>query len=143
VNAVTDFPDARYAVIKGLQTEPGREQIVLAYPSEKSLRELFAASSIVALGFATRYEAAVAGRQSFPDVVPDQQTSKALAGAEINKPRDERNSAHPRKETAFILRRLGRFLVACCSDFANFAMVIYSSSNTVSTAIRMALGSSL
>ena len=142
MNAVADFPDVRYAVIKGLQTEPGLEQIVIAYPNEKSLRELFAASSILASGFATRYEAALAGRKSLSSAVADRQTSKTMAGAETN-PRHELNSPHPRREPPFVLRKLGRLLVTCCSDVANLAIVMYSSSNTVSTAIRMAFGSSL
>jgi hypothetical protein len=59
VNPVADFPDAWYAVIEVLQTETGHENIVIAYPNEKTLREAFAASSIVAFGFATREEAMV------------------------------------------------------------------------------------
>ena len=57
MNSVVDFSDACYAVIEGLQTETGHESIVIAYPNEKTLREAFAASSIVAFGFATREEA--------------------------------------------------------------------------------------
>jgi hypothetical protein len=142
VSAVVDFPDVRYAVIEGLRTETGHEHIVIAYPNEKSLRALFAAPSIVAFGFATRDEAAVAGTASFP-IVADQQTSKIIAGAETNRSQHELNSAQPRGKTGSALRRLGRFLVTFCSDSSNLAIVIYSSSNTVSTAIRMALGSSL
>lgn len=72
MNAVVDFPDVRYAVIEGLQTEAGREHIIIAYANEKSLRDLFAAPSIVAVGFATRHEAVVAGRPSLPTAIADQ-----------------------------------------------------------------------
>lgn len=143
VSAVIDFPDVRFAVIEGLRTEAGHEHIVIAYPNEKSLRDLFAAPSIVASGFATRDEAIVAGTASFHTIVADQQTSKTIAGAEINRSQHELDSAQSRGEAASALRRLGRFLVTFCSDFSNLAIVLYSSSNTVSTAIRMALGSSL
>lgn len=143
VSAVVDFPEVRFAVIEGLRTETGHEHIVIAYPNEKSLRDLFAAPSIVAFGFATRDEAIVAGTASFPTTVADQQTSKTIAGAETNRPQHELDSAQPRGQTGSALRRLGRFLATFCSDFSNLAIVLYSSSNTVSTAIRMALGSTL
>ena len=139
--AVVDFPEVRFAVIEGLRTETGHEHIVIAYPNEKSLRDLFAAPSIVAFGFATRGEAIVAGTAAFPTAVADQQTSKTIAAAETNRPQHELDSALGQAGSA--LRRLGRFLATFCSDFSNLVIVLYSSSNTVSTAIRMALGSSL
>lgn len=46
----------QYAVID-LRTEPGRERLVIAYPDEKTLRDLLAAASIVALGYGSRQEA--------------------------------------------------------------------------------------
>lgn len=46
----------RYALIS-VQSEPGRERLVIAYPDEESLRDLIAAPSIVALGFTSRAEA--------------------------------------------------------------------------------------
>ena len=40
-----------------VRTEPGCERVVIAYPDEKSLRELLAASSILGLGYRSREEA--------------------------------------------------------------------------------------
>lgn len=134
MDAVVDFPDARYAVIEVLQAKTGHENIVIAYPNEKTLREAFAASSIVAFGFATRDEAIVA--------VADPPTIKTM-GPEISKPARSPNWAEPRKEKGSPLRRLGRFLVTSWSDVATSAVVALASTNRVSLAIRMALGSSL
>jgi hypothetical protein len=129
VNAVADVPDVRYAVIKGLQTETGHERIVIAYSNEESLRDLIAAPSIVAFGFASRDEAVVAGRAS-------------LAAPETNRPKQRLNWAASRAETGWVLR-LGRFLVTSSSNLVTSAIVTFFSSNTVSAAIRMTLGSSV
>jgi hypothetical protein len=85
VNAVDDSPNVRYAVIGVRQTETGPERIVIAYSSEESLRDLIAARSIVALGFASRDEAVVGGGASFPNCVVDQQTPETMAGADTNR----------------------------------------------------------
>jgi hypothetical protein len=134
VNAIVDFPDASYAVIEGLQTETGRENIVIAYPNEKTLRETFAASSIVAFGFATRDEAI--------EAVADPPTTETMT-TEISKPSRRPNWGEPRKEKDSILRRLGRFHVISWSDLVTSAVVMLASTNTISSAIRMALGSSV
>ncbi|MGD1021771.1 MAG: hypothetical protein ABR880_03235 [Candidatus Sulfotelmatobacter sp.] len=134
MNAVVDFPDSRYAVIEVLQTTTGHESIVVAYPNEKTLRETFAASSIVAFGFATRDEAVVA--------VADPPTIETMT-KEINQPTQRVNWAEPRKEKGSALHRLRRFLVTSWSGVATSAVVMLASTNTVSSAIRMALGSSL
>ena len=46
----------QYAVIS-LRTETRRERLVIAYPDERSLRDLLAAPSILALGYRSREEA--------------------------------------------------------------------------------------
>ena len=57
MNKLGDLCRVRYAVIEGLRTETGHERIVIAYPTEQSLRDLIAAPSIVAFGFSSREEA--------------------------------------------------------------------------------------
>jgi len=143
VNAVVDFPDVRYAVIKGPQTEAGHERIVIAYPNEKALPGLIAAPSIVAFGFASREEAVAGGRASLPISVADQRRAETMAGAETNRPQQGLNWAETRRETGSALRRLGRFLVTSYTYVVISVIVIFSSSNTVSAVIRMALGSSV
>jgi hypothetical protein len=46
----------RYAVIS-VRSEPDRERLVIAYPAEETLRDLIAAPSIVARGYASRADA--------------------------------------------------------------------------------------
>jgi hypothetical protein len=46
----------QYAVI-AVRTEPDRERLIIAYPNEKTLRDLIAAPSIEALGYRSREEA--------------------------------------------------------------------------------------
>jgi hypothetical protein len=141
VNAVADVPNVRYAVIKGLQTETGHERIVIAYPSEESLRDLIAAPSIVALGFASRDEAVMGGGTSFPNTVVDQRTPETMAGTETNSPR--RLNRQRRGETGSVSQKVRRFFSTSRSDVLTWATVIFSSSSFVPTAIRMALGSSV
>ena len=52
-----DFSSVQYAVIEALRTETGPERFVIAYPNEQSLRDVIAASSIIAFGFPSREEA--------------------------------------------------------------------------------------
>ena len=76
MNAVADFSDVWYARMEGLQTETGHEGIAIAYSNEESLRDLIAAPSIVAFGFAPRDEAIVDGGASFLIAVVDQRRRK-------------------------------------------------------------------
>ena len=142
MKAVVDFPGAWYAVIEVLQTETGHENIVIAYPNEKTLREAFAGSSIVAFGFATRDEAIVAGATSFPTAVADPRLTETMTLAEGNKPARRLNWAEPQKKIGSVLRRLGRFLATSWSDVVTSAVVLLASTRPVSAAIRMAMGSS-
>ena len=57
MNKLIDFSSVQYAVIEALRTETGPELFVIAYPNEKSLRDVIAAPSIIAFGFASREEA--------------------------------------------------------------------------------------
>jgi hypothetical protein len=142
VNAVSDFPDVRYAVIGVRQTETGPERIVIAYSSEESLRDLVAAPSIVALGFASHDEAVMGGGASLPNRVVDQQTPETMAGADTNRSQQRLNQQR-RGETGSMSQRARRFVSTCCSDVLTWATVIFYSSSFVSAAIRMALGSSV
>src|SRR6201988_870221 len=64
VNKLVDSSGVQYAVIAGIRTETGPERLVIAYPNEKSLRDLIAAPSIIAAGFSSREEAATGSRGS-------------------------------------------------------------------------------
>src|SRR6266567_2749837 len=56
MNELIDTSAWRYAVIS-VRFDPDRERLVIAYPEEEILRDLIAAPSIVALGYASRAEA--------------------------------------------------------------------------------------
>jgi hypothetical protein len=58
MNNRVEFANLKYAVIEAGRTEVSRECVVIAYPDEESLRDLIAERSIVALGFASRDNAA-------------------------------------------------------------------------------------
>ena len=143
MSAAVDFPGAWYAVIEVLQTETGHENIVIAYPNEKTLREAFAASSIVAFGFGTRDEAVVAGATSFPTAFADPPLTEVMTPGESNKPTQGSIGQSRKKKIGSVLRRLGRFLATSWSDVVTSAVVLLASTSTVSAAIRMAMGSSV
>jgi hypothetical protein len=56
VDELVDASTWRYAVIS-VRSEPDRERLVIAYPDEGTLRDVIAAPSIVALGYASRADA--------------------------------------------------------------------------------------
>lgn len=143
MSAVVDYPEVRYAVIEGLQTETGHEHIIIAYPNEQLLRDLIAAPSILAFGFATRDQAVVAGRTCFSTADARQRRTETMTAIKICRPEHGPNWADRREKLFSSLRRLGRFLVTSCNDVVNSAIIIFASGNTVSTTVRMALGSSL
>lgn len=143
MNAVVDFMNVRYAVIEGFRTETGHEHLVIAYPNEKSLRDLFAAPSIVALGFATRDEALMAGSTDFPTADCDQWAVETTEAPETGRSQQTLICARPQAQTGSALLRVGRFLVTSYSAVVISAIILFSSGNRLCAAIRMALGSSV
>ena len=133
----------QYAVIAGLRTETGPEHLVIAYPNEKSLRDLIAAASIIAVGFSSREQATAGGRASMPIAINRPQTPEAIAGAGTERYRQRMDWAERRGEKGSALRKLGRFLVTSYSQGATTVIAIFFSRNVVSALIRIALGSSV
>jgi hypothetical protein len=119
------------------------DAVVKEYPNEQSLRDLIAAPSIIAFGFSSREEAVAGGRACVPNAVAYQRMSEAMAGGDTEKHQQGLSWAERRGETGSALRRLGRFLATSCSNVVTSAIVIFSSSNFVSAAVRIALGSSV
>ncbi len=58
MNELIDFSGVQYAVIEALQIEADSERFVIAYRNEQLLRDVIAATCIIAFGFSSR-EAAV------------------------------------------------------------------------------------
>ena len=143
MNQMIDSSGMQYAVIAGLRTETGPERLVILYPNEKSLRDLIAAASIIAVGFSSREEAVAGGRASTPTAIYRQQMPEAITGGGTEGYRQRLNWAERRGEIGSTLRRLGRFLVTSYSHVATTVLAIFLSRNAVSSVIRMALGSSV
>ena len=118
MNEVVESGSLQYAVIAGLHTETGIERLVIAYPSEESLRDLIAAPSIIAAGFSSREEAAEGGGAS-------------------NTP------AVGRPQTSSVFRKLARFIASSYGEIAASVIIVCSSKNAISAVLRMALGGSL
>ena len=114
---VVESGSLQYAVIAGLHTETGIERLVIAYPSEESLRNLIAAPSIIAAGFSSPEEAAA--------------NSRALVEPSVG-----------RQESGSVFHKLAKFFASSYGEIAATIIVIFSSRNVVSAILRMALGSS-
>jgi hypothetical protein len=143
VNEMVDYSGVRYAVIAGLRTETGPEQLVIAYPNEKSLRDLIAARSIIAVGFSSREEAAAGRKSSVRPGGASYEHMRETITVWSEKCLQVFKWADRRAEIDLAFRRAVGFLVSSYSDLATTALVIFSSANTVSAVIRMALGSSV
>lgn len=140
---LVDSSSVQYAVIAGLRTETGPERLVIAYANEESLRDLIAATSIIALGFSSREEAAAGNTASVPTAVAYQRRQEAMADRDIGWDPQGFNRTAPLGTAGSTLRRLAKFLVTTSRDFATSAAVMFASKNAVSAVIRMAMGSSV
>ena len=143
MNTVADSSNVRYAVIAGLRTETGHERLVIAYPNEESLRDLIAAPSIIAFGFSSREEAVMDSRASVPPAVAYRRMPEPRAGKEIESDERELDWDGRRGETDSRLRGLFNFFATSYSNIAAMVIALFFSRNAVSSAIRMALGSSV
>jgi hypothetical protein len=143
VSEMVDYSGVHYAVIAGLRTETGPERFVIAYPDEKTLRELIAECSIIAVGFSSREEAAAVRNFFERPAAASHDPLRETIPAWGEKRLPVFKWADRRAELGSALRRAADFLVSSYSDFASMALVIFSSTNAFSTVIRMALGSSV
>lgn len=109
MNDMIDLSRKQYAVIEGGH-EGRREPFVLAYREEKSLRDLIAAPSIIALGFASR-EQAVANIERCLAAL-DSRTGVQTATTE-NTPEQSILRCHPAKSASASPPRRGH----CLSHF--------------------------
>ena len=143
MNELVDSSGVQYAVIAGLRTETGPERLVIEYANEKSLRDLIATASIIALGFSSREEAAADSRASVPTAVAYPRPPEEMAYRKITWYLQGFKWAVLPATASSTLRRLAKFLVTSYRDVATSAAVIFASTNAVSAVIRMAMGSSV
>jgi hypothetical protein len=143
VNELVDSSGVQYAVIAGLRTETGPERLVIAYPNEKSLRDLLAASSILAVGFSSREDAVAGSNASRPDAISYKQMPEIIACGRNEKHSQGRNWTERRGERSSPLGRFVSFLFTSYSEVATTIIALYFSKNALSAVIRMALGGSV
>jgi hypothetical protein len=136
VKESVDVADVRYAVLEALRTEGGSERFVVAYPNENCLRDVIAASRIVEFGFSSR-EVAVA---SIKPRVSAASTQKHVSrGTGVRRTEEHQHGLHwseRRPNADPTLQLIRRFLVAFYNDAVAAAILIFSSRNIVSSAIR-------
>jgi hypothetical protein len=142
VNELVDSSGMQYAVIAGVRTETGPERLVIAYPNEKSLRDLLAAPSILAFGFSSREDAVAGSRAPSPAAICYQRMPESACGRN-ERHQQELNWAERRGGRSSPLQRVARFLFTSYSEVATTAIALYFSRNALSAVIRMAMGSSV
>ena len=143
VNELVNSSGLQYAVIAGLRTETGLERLVIAYPNEKSLRDLLATSSILAVGFSSREDAVARSRDPKLAAISYKQMPDASAGGRAETYSHGLNWVELRGGISSASRRVARFLFTSYSEVASTVIALYFSRNALSTVIRLALGSSV
>jgi hypothetical protein len=113
VKESVDIADVRYAVVEALRTEGASERFVVAYHNEYCLYDLIAAPRIVAFGFSSR-EAAVASTKTRLSTTTEQKKV-------------------PRTP---VVEKIRQVLTAFYSDGIAAAILVFSSRNIISSAIR-------
>ena len=136
MSELIDSSDLRYAVIEAHWSERPPERFVIAYCNEESLRDVIAAPSIIASGFASRERALAGLAGCLPAATGSKQMSRASA---VDRAKEYIRRVHSAR------RRVGNWL----SDAETWktarrtlqpataaAILISCSSNIVSATIR-------
>jgi hypothetical protein len=140
MNSLVGCSSLKFAVIEALMTEDGPECVVLAYPDEGSLRDLIAAHSIVALGFASR-DKAVASIQRCFSLSADWRTMvKTAVPQEIKKCQREHYSARRRFSDWFCFADFRRIASRAIQHAVAAAVLVFYSGNALSETIRTFIG---
>jgi len=134
MTGIVGYPRVQYAVIQASRNKENPERLVIAYPDEKCLRSVIAASSIIELGFASREEATANMKQDMQDTTVSKQRPRTVPM--FHKAQDNR---HWQQRFGFLnLRGVRRVLQSSLS----VVVLLFYSKNFLSTTIRMALGGS-
>ena len=124
-----------YAVI-AVRTQPRPERLVLAYPDEKTLRAVIAASSIIALGYDSRHDAVADIDRCIPMTVASQRRSTAELVSKNRKSLEEARAAKRRSADQYGLVWPQRFLGHVLQHGVAAAIVFLYSRNVLSAAVR-------
>ncbi len=136
VNHLADVASVRYAVLEALRTEGGSERFVVAYRNEYSLRDLIAAPCIAAFGFSSREEAVARTKSCVSMATIKKQVPRTTVVKRIDEHQPGPHRPEQRSETGSASQTIRRFLVAFYSDTVAAAILIFSSRNIISVAIR-------
>ena len=139
MDKLVDSSSLKYAVIVVLRTEGRPECVVLGYPDEESLRDLIAAPSIAALGFASREKAVASIESCLPLSAGSKQTAVV---DEIGKWQREFHSAMRQFANWVSLAGSRRIVHRAMQHALAAAILAFYSRNVVSATIRTIFGSS-
>jgi len=134
VKESVDIADVRYAVLEVPRTEGGSQGFVVAYPNENCLYDVIAAPRIVACGFSSREAAAGILETRVLTATTQNHVPKVTVLESAQKHQHGWPEQRSDKDPA--LRLIRRFLVALYNDAVAAAILIFSSKNIVSSAIR-------
>lgn len=134
MTGIVDYPRVHYAVIQASRNKENPERLVIAYPDEKCLRSVIAASSIVELGFASHEEATANMKQDMQAATVSKQRPRTVPM--FHSAQDNR---HWQERFGFLNRRSVR---RALQFSLSVVVLLFYSKNFLSTTIRMALGAS-
>jgi hypothetical protein len=140
MSAFLQISNLRYAVIQLSSTRSSHERLILAYPTEETLRHLLADSSAVDVGISSREEAvSAAGAAMTKAVAPSQaDDSRCFHVEAAQEERFQEQLAH--RMVVSSIRRWGASIVQLGIATALF---IFYSKNIVSATLRAVLAGSL
>jgi hypothetical protein len=136
VKESVDIADVRYAVLEVPRTGGGSERFVVAYPNENCLHDIIAAPRIVEFGFSSRQAAVASTKTRILTTTEHKHVSGTTA---LGRAQEHQHLLHwpeRRSDTGPALRLIRRFFVAFYNDAVTAAILMFSSRNIVSSAIR-------
>jgi hypothetical protein len=136
VKESVDIADVRYAVLEVPRTEGGSERFVVAYPNEDRLYDVIAASRIVGCGFSSREAALASSEVRFSTATEHKQVSRAPVVERAAKHQHGLHCPELRSDADPASRLVRRFLVAFYNAAVTAAILMFSSRNIISSAIR-------
>jgi hypothetical protein len=139
LNDLTDIACVRYAILEEVRTDGGSGRFVVAYRNEYSLRDLIAPSCIAAFGLSSREEAVARTKPSLSIASIEKQLARATVVKGIEDLQHGPSRAQQRPESRSASQTIRRLLVAFYNDAVAAAILIFSSRNIISVAIRSLL----
>jgi hypothetical protein len=136
VKESVDVAEVRYAVLEVPRTEGGSECFVVAYLNEDCLYDVVAASRIVECGFSSREAAVASTKARVPRATKQNHVPKATIVKRAGQHQHELHWPERRSDADPFLRLIRRFFVAFYNDSVAAAILMFSSRNIISSAIR-------